>query len=114
MSSLTQVSGGSPGDRAGALMRGLAGRRLGHEARKLREDGTEVLILQPTAADLKVMGFNMMSGSRRVAVAETAAKTTALSLRELRDSDAVLPGRTRRKRAAPAGAAAQARKRRAA
>jgi NTE family protein len=114
MSSLAQVSGGSPGDRIGAFMRGLAGRRLGHEARKLREEGTEVLILQPTAEDLKVMGLNMMSGRRRVAVTETAAKTTALSVRALRDSNAMLPGRTWHRRAARRGAAAQARKRRAA
>jgi NTE family protein len=110
MSSLAQASGGSPGDRIGALMRVLAGRRLGHEVRKLREAGTNVVLLQPTAADLKVMGFNMMSGRRRIAVAETAAKTTALSLRSLRGGDAVLPGRARRKPAA-AGRPAAARRR---
>jgi NTE family protein len=101
MSSLAQVSGGSPGDRIGALMRVFAGRRLGHEARKLRESGTEVLMLQPCADDVRVMGFNMMSGGRRVAVTETAAKTTALALRSLRGGDAVLPGRSRRKAARP-------------
>jgi NTE family protein len=118
MSSLAQVSGGSPGDRVGALFRAMAGRRLGHEARKLRDTGTKVLMLQPGADDVKVMGFNMMSGSRRVAVTETAVKSTALALRRLRvRDDSVLPRRTRRTTAAPRGrraAAAAKRKRRAA
>ena len=74
MSSLAQVSGGSPGDRVGALLRAFAGRRLGHEARKLRETGTKVLMLQPGADDVKVMGFNMMSGRRRMEVTETAVE----------------------------------------
>jgi len=101
MSSLAQVSGGSPGDRIGAIVRAFAGRRLGHEARKLRETGTKVLMLQPGAADVKVMGFNMMSGRRRVEVAQTAAKTTALALRRLRGrDDSVLPARSRGRSAA--------------
>ena len=39
MSSLAPGAGGSPADRFAALMRSAAGRRLGHEARKLREAG---------------------------------------------------------------------------
>ena len=35
MSSLAQATGGSPADRMAAIMRSAAGRRLGHEARKL-------------------------------------------------------------------------------
>jgi NTE family protein len=102
MSSLAQISGGSPGDRAAALMRAAAGRRLGREARKLRDSGTKVLMLQPGADDVKVMGFNMMSGKRRVQVAQTAVKSTALALRRLRISDpSVLPKRTRRVAEAP-------------
>jgi NTE family protein len=113
MSSLAQVSGGSPGDRVGALFRAMAGRRLGHEARKLRDTGTKVLMLQPGADDVKVMGFNMMSGSRRVAVTETAVKSTGLALRRLRvRDDSVLPRRTRRTTAAPRGRATTARRKR--
>jgi NTE family protein len=101
MSSLAQVSGGSPGDRMGALLRGFAGRRLGHEARKLRDSGTKVLMLQPGADDVKVMGFNMMSGRRRVQVTETAVKSTALALRRVRLRDrSVLPERSRGRSAA--------------
>jgi NTE family protein len=102
MSSLAQISGGSPGDRVAALMRAAAGRRLGREARKLRDSGTKVLMLQPGADDVKVMGFNMMSGKRRVQVAQTAVKSTALALRRLRISDpSVLPTRTQRVVATP-------------
>src|SRR3954454_694521 len=102
MSSLAQISGGSPGDRVGALLRTFAGRRLGHEARKLRESGTKVLMLQPGADDVKVMGFNMMSGRRRIAVTQTATKSTALALRRLRvRDDTVLPARSRTRSAAP-------------
>jgi len=115
MSSLAQVSGGSPGDRMAALLRAFAGRRLGYEARKLRETGKKVLMLQPGADDVKVMGFNMMSGSRRVQVTQTALKSTALALRRIRvRDDSVLPRRTRRASAAPRRAGAAKRKRRAA
>jgi len=97
MSSLAQVSGGSPGDRVGALMRAAAGRRLGREARKLRDAGTKVLMLQPGVNDVKVMGFNVMSGKRRIQVTQTATRSTALALRRLRLVDpSVLPRRTRR------------------
>jgi NTE family protein len=116
MSSVAQLTGGSPGDRVGALVRAFAGRRLGHEARKLRDTGKKVLMLQPGADDVKVMGFNMMSGRRRVEVTQTAAKSTALALRKLRGrDDSVLPERSRARSAAPRRRAAAAkRKRRAA
>jgi NTE family protein len=86
----------TPGDAAAALMRVQSGRRLAHEMRKLQNDGTELLVLQPTRVDLETMGPNLMSRGRRVEVAEAAVRTTAIALRELRDKDAVLPGRARR------------------
>src|SRR6476659_8007875 len=51
-SSLAEVAGGTPADRVGGLMRGMSGRPLGHDARKLRAEGTEVLLLQPTREDV--------------------------------------------------------------
>jgi NTE family protein len=87
----------SPADALSAWMRGQSGRRLGHEARKLREDGTEVVVLQPTARDLRAMGNNFMSRARRVEVSETAVRSTALELRGLRDSGVRLPGRAKRR-----------------
>jgi NTE family protein len=95
-SSLAHAGSWSPSERIGAAIRSASGRRVGHEARKLRECGTEVLLLQPSAEDLGVMGFNMMARGRRLQVTEQAIRSTALRLRELRGTDAVLPGRRRR------------------
>ena len=75
MSSVAPVAGGSPADRFARIMRAAAGRRLAHEARKLRAEGTDVLILQPGRDDCALMGVNLMSGSRRVQVMEQARKS---------------------------------------
>jgi NTE family protein len=98
-SSLASLPIRTPGDAVGAWMRRESGRRLGHEARKLRDDGADVVILQPTRRDLEGMGLNLMSRSRRVAVAETAVRTTAIELGRLRGRDVTLP--SRRPRAKP-------------
>jgi NTE family protein len=108
-SSLAEAMGGTPAERVGALMRGMSGRRLGREARKLREEGTELLLLQPSADDVAEMGLNLMARRRRVAVLERARKTTALSLRELRGTDQLMPERNRPRRV---GATAKPRRRR--
>jgi NTE family protein len=124
-SSMAEAMGGTPGERFGALMRGVSGRRLGHEARKLREEGTEVLLVQPTRDDVAGMGVNLMARGRRIDVLERARRTTALALRELRGTGQLMPERNRpgaapkrrRPGAAPKGrrpAAATAPRRRAA
>lgn len=86
-----------PADVLAAWMRGQSGRRLGHEARKLRAEGTEVVLLQPTRRDLAAMGSNLMSRARRAAVVETAVRTTAVELRRLRRASVRLPGRAGRR-----------------
>src|SRR6185436_20880254 len=104
MSSLAQATGGSPADRMAAIMRSAAGRRLGHEARKLREAGTRVLLLQPGEQDVALMGFNLMSGGRRLEVMEQARRSVANELRAVRARRAPMPERTRtsrRRRPAP-------------
>ena len=63
-------------------IRRATGRRLGHEARMLRDAGKEVLLVQPREEDLRVMGVNMMDPSRRVPVLETALRTVEARLRE--------------------------------
>jgi NTE family protein len=100
MSSVAPVAGGSPADRFAKLMRAAAGRRLAHEARKLRGEGTDVLVLQPGRDDCALMGLNLMSGSRRVQVMEQARKSIARELHRLRGTH-LLPSR---RRTAPAGA----------
>jgi NTE family protein len=64
----------------GAIRRG-SGRRLGHEARMLREGGSEVVLIQPTADDLDAMGPNLMSTRNRHATLELARETTAEQIR---------------------------------
>src|SRR3954447_19259741 len=98
MSSLAQATGGSPADRMAAIMRAAAGWRLGHEARKLRAGGTRVLILQPSEHDVSLMGFNLMSGARRLEVMEQARRSVATELRAVRARRAPLPERTARDR----------------
>jgi NTE family protein len=65
----------------GAVRRSV-GRRLGWEARRLRERGTAVVLLQPGPEDLAVMGGNLMSTARRHLVLETAQRTTAARVAE--------------------------------
>ena len=93
LSSRAGSTGFPPLDRLNALGRANNGRRLGHEARKVRAYGTEVALIQPTADDHAVMGRNMMSGARRNDVIETAERTVAEQLRsaEMRELLAGLP-----------------------
>ena len=82
-------------------MRAAAGRRLAHEARKLRSEGTDVLVLQPGRDDCALMGLNLMSGARRVQVMEQARKSVARELHRLRGTH-LLPARRTPRRAADA------------
>jgi NTE family protein len=101
MSSLAgAMRGGSPGDRMAALMRAASGRRLGHEAAKLREAGTEVVLLQPDSDDCSLMGLNLMSRGRRVEIMEQARKGVTRQLREMRTVR--LPGSSKRRSTAAA------------
>ena len=71
-----------PAARTAAAVRAAAGRRLGREARKLREAGTEVVLIQPVADDIAIMGSNLMSGRRRHDVIELAQRTVGEQLRK--------------------------------
>jgi NTE family protein len=82
MSSLHARTPRSVGQRVAFQMRQAAGRRLGHEAKRLRAAGIEVILIQPTVLDLDVMGGNLMSGKRRHEVIETAVGTVTEHLRE--------------------------------
>jgi len=99
MSSMAQITGGSAGDRVGALMRSLTRKRLDHELEKVLASGTEVVCLEPTRDDVRVMGLNMMSSARRFEVADVARRTTAQELRVLRARGVTLPGEAPRRAA---------------
>lgn len=81
-SSLVKTESRRPGDRVAAAVRAAAGRRLGHEAKKVRAKGTEVVLIQPGAEDLARMGNNLMRRKGRHDVIETARRTVAEQLRE--------------------------------
>jgi NTE family protein len=70
-----------PRDWLGALSRQANGRRLAHEAAKVRRFDTDVLLIEPTAEDLTAMGHNLMSASRRQQVIETAERTVREQVR---------------------------------
>ncbi len=82
MSSLHTASSRTLGERVAFLIRQNSGKRLGSEAGRLRERGTEVVLIQPTVHDLDVMGANLMSRSRRHEVIEMAVETMTDHLRE--------------------------------
>jgi len=79
-SSLASVAARSPAAIVAGRARAMAGRRLGSEAKKVRAAGTEVLLIQPEAEDLAVMGSNLMSGRRRHEMIETAIETVGRQL----------------------------------
>jgi NTE family protein len=82
LSSRHRVASLHPLDRFGNASRDANGRRLGHEVKKLRRYGTEVVLIQPTSEDLAAMGRNLMSAERRQLVIETAVHTVAEQLGE--------------------------------
>ncbi len=94
-----------PRDWLGALSRQANGRRLAHEAAKVRRFGTEVLLVEPTAEDQTAMGHNLMSASRRQQVIETAERTVREQLQrpEARDLLRDLPPGEPHKIRRPAG-----------
>ena len=83
----------APGGVVARRLREQAGRRLGREARYVRRSGTEVVLVQPTAEDLRGMGVNPMSRRRRHEVLERAVETVGAQLAapEVAERIAVLP-----------------------
>jgi NTE family protein len=58
------------------LLRNAMSRRLDAEVAILRATGIRVLRVDPGAADLTVMGPNIMDGRRRLATLETSLRTS--------------------------------------
>jgi NTE family protein len=59
-----------------------ASRQLRAEVRRLERTGTEVLVIEPSAADLEAMGANLMGRGRRNDVIATATHTVKQHLHE--------------------------------
>jgi NTE family protein len=97
LSSWAAFAVGTPLQMVSHRMRSQLGRRLGHEARKLRADGRQVILLQPGPAEVALMGTNYLSGRRCAAIAAQAEASVAAALRQ---SD--LPATLRRRQASSA------------
>ena len=95
--------GGWPHQRLLGALRREAARELDASAARLRRRGTQVVIFEPSAADLDVMGSNFMSTRRRHQVIESALKSVTLTIgrrqAQLEGLPKGDPGRVRR----PAG-----------
>ncbi len=93
MSSLHAGAPRTVGERIALRIRRASGRRLGSEANRLREAGTDVVLIQPTVHDLDAMGSNLMNRGRRNQVIEAAVRsvTEHLSKSEARATLAQLP-----------------------
>jgi NTE family protein len=104
-STLEPGTGRNPLDQIADAVRKAAGRRLGYEARKVRAQGTDVVLIQPVAADLALMGRNLMRRKGRHDVLETARRTVAEQLRQpaVRELLAGLPSGAPHKIARPEG-----------
>jgi len=92
MNPMSSLQPGLPttiGERVERRLRAAFGRRLGREARRLRDNGTKLLLVQPESEDLQAMGLNLMDPSRRVQVLETAIATTSKRLQEA-DAEEIL------------------------
>ncbi len=74
-------------ERVERRVRSAMGRRLGREARRLKEKGVRLLLIQPGESDLDAMGINLMDPNRRVQVLETAIETTRTRLDTPDDQD---------------------------
>lgn len=81
-SSLHPIRAVSPSAAFGLVFNRASGRRLGSEAKRLRAEGTEVVLVQPTHRDLEAMGVNLMRSGNRNHVIAVAKQTVAEQLAE--------------------------------
>ena len=107
-SSLHPIRALDPREWPTLLFRREAGRRLGREARRIRESGVPVVLIQPLHEDLESMSRNLMSTGNRNRVIEVARRTVAAQLEASAHADllgslpAGRPEKVRRPDAPPA------------
>ncbi len=95
----------NPRDAVNLVFQRASGRRLGHETRRLRATGTEVVLIQPLREDLEAMGPNLMRRGNRNKVIEVARRTVARQLADPRNRELLdgLPAGAPEKVRRPAG-----------
>ncbi len=85
LSPMTSLSYDSPDAvtaRIERRLRRLSTKRVVGEIKKVAATGTKVRFLGPTAADLTIIGANMMDPRRRAEVLESSLRTSAAALRD--------------------------------
>jgi NTE family protein len=90
-SSLHPVRAIDPREWGSLVFRRESGRRLGSEARRLRERGIPVVLVQPTGDDLETMSRNLMSTRNRNRVIAVARRTVAAQLRAPENAELLRP-----------------------
>ncbi len=85
-SSLHPTRAWNPLEWVDRVVRGQTGRRLGYEARTMRERGTGVVLIQPQAEDLESMGRNLMSRGNQHRTIQIAIETVKRQLSEPRNA----------------------------
>ncbi len=88
-------AGWSPLQRMHAGLRRLAAAQLDREVAMLLDAGTHVVVLEPDARDLQVMGDNVMDPTRSLDVARSALDSVSASIQrsEIRELLSLLPRR---------------------
>ena len=81
-SSLHPIRAISPSAAFRLLFHQANGRRLGSEAKRLRAEGTDIVLIQPTGRDLQAMGVNLMRAGNRNEVIGVARETVSEQLAE--------------------------------
>ena len=81
----------SPLERIQRAFQRAAGWQLRQEAERVRRFGTPVVLIEPCAEDLALMGLNFMDAARAIEVAQLAAETTARQVRGLLDEERLVP-----------------------
>jgi NTE family protein len=82
LSSRYTEAGLDPLRKAGEAISWLAGHQVDNEAEALRAEGTQVVMIEPTAYDLVAIGGNRMDARRCRAVFEVAVRSVTRQLRD--------------------------------
>jgi NTE family protein len=86
-SSLHPTRAWNPLEWGARVIRGATGRRLSYEAKRMRANGSDVVLIQPLAEDLAAMGSNLMSTRNRHRTIEVAFETVKRQLNEPRNAE---------------------------
>lgn len=82
LSARAGAQGWNPLNRMAAALRSLATRQVDAEVDRLLAEGTDVVLIEPTAADMAAIGDNVMDARRGIEVVRTGLQTVSEQLRQ--------------------------------